>query len=106
VVFTEWRRSEAPGVAATWADSRGVRWIGACDGATKNGVFVASALPFEATSVTPDKNTAGTLLRVAFDGWTMLAAYFPQREAKANYFKACTHEMTAPGQRRFCLWAT
>jgi exodeoxyribonuclease-3 len=97
VVFTEWRRSEAPGVAATWAESHGMRWIGACDGATKNGVFVASALPFEVTGVTPNKNTAGTLLRVAFDGWTMLAAYFPQREVKANYFKVCTDQMAAVG---------
>lgn len=97
VVFTEWRRSEAPGVAAIWAESGGMRWIGACDGATKNGIFVASTLPFDVTSVTPDKNTAGTLLRVAFHGWTMLAAYFPQREVKANYFKVCTDQMGAVG---------
>jgi hypothetical protein len=76
-----------------------MRCIGACDGATKNGVFVASTLPFQITSVTPDKSTAGTLLRVAFDDWTMLAAYFPQREAKADYFKVCT-------DHRFSLWAT
>lgn len=103
VVFTEWRRSEAPGAAAIWATSHGMKWAGACEGATKNGVFVASALPFEATSATPDRETAGTLLRVAFDGWTLLAAYFPQREAKARYFKACSDLATAVGVGPFLL---
>ena len=79
VVFTEWRRNEASRAATTWAAARGMQWTGACDGATKNGVFVASALTFQAASVTPGPETAGTLLRVAFDRWTMLAAYFPQR---------------------------
>lgn len=90
VVFTEWRCKEASGAATTWAASRGMKWMGACDGATKNGVFVASALPFQSVSVMPGPETAGTLLRVAFDRWTMLAAYFPQREAKARYFRACS----------------
>jgi exonuclease III len=103
VVFTEWRRSEMPGAAETWARSQGMQWIGACEGLTKNGVFIASALPFEATSATPDKQTAGTLLRVGFDSWTMLAAYFPQREAKARYFKACCEMATAVAASPFVL---
>jgi len=43
VIFTEWRRSEVPGAAATWATSHGMKWVGACEGTTKNGVFIASA---------------------------------------------------------------
>ncbi len=103
VIFTEWRQREAPGAAVTWATSRGMKWVEACEGATKNGVFVASTLPFEATNVTPDSETAGTLVRVTFDGWTMLAAYFPQRDAKARYFEACSDVAAAVGVEPFIL---
>ena len=103
VVFTEWRRKEASGAETTWAASRGMKWMGACDGATKNGVFVASALPFQSVSVTPGLETAGTLLRVAFDRWTMLAAYFPQREAKARYFRAWSDVATSDSAAPFLL---
>ena len=103
VIFTEWRQSAAPGAAVTWATSRGMKWVEACEGATKNGVFVASTLPFEATSATPGRETAGTLVRLAFDAWTMLAAYFPQRDAKATYFEACSDVATAVGVEPFIL---
>jgi len=103
VIFTEWRRSETPGAAATWATSRGMMWVEACEGATKNGIFVASALPFDPANATPGKETAGTLLRLDFDGWTMLAAYFPQRDVKARYFKACIELSTAVSAQPFLL---
>ena len=103
VAFTEWRRSEKPGAAASWAMSRGMTCVEACEGATRNGVFVASSLSFKATSATPDRETAGTLVRLAFDGWTMLAAYFPQRAAKARYFRACSDLARAVGNEPFLL---
>jgi len=103
VVFTEWRRSDAQGAAESWATSRGMQWIGACDGATRNGAFVASASPFRAASATPGPETAGTLLRVEFDGWTMLAGYFPQGDAKARYFQACSDAAKAVGVTPFLL---
>ncbi len=103
VIFTEWRRSETTGAAVAWATSRGMKCHEACEGATKNGVFVASALPFEWTSATPDRETAGTLVRLVFDGWAMLAAYFPQRDAKARYFNACTDRARAAAAEPFLL---
>jgi hypothetical protein len=51
----------------------------------------------------PDRETAGTLLRVAFDGWTMVAAYFPQHEAKARYFRAWSDLATTVGAEPFVL---
>jgi exonuclease III len=86
VIFTEWRSSEASGRAVSWAASHGMRWLGACDGATRNGAFAASSIKFRSTSATPGPETAGTLMRVEFDRWTLLASYFPQGEAKAKYF--------------------
>ena len=40
-------------------------------------------------SATPGQESAGTILRAAFFGWTMLACYFPQGEAKGRYFDVC-----------------
>jgi exonuclease III len=102
VVFTEWRRSESL-EAVTWATSRGMQWIGACDGATRNGVFVATAPKFQSSSITPGAETAGTLLRVAFEGWTMLACYFPQGDAKARYFQSCSEVTKAVGAAPFLI---
>jgi exonuclease III len=59
------------------------------DGATENGVFVAAKNEFATASETPDRQSAGTLMRVEFDGWTLLACYFPQKAAKARYFEVC-----------------
>ena len=66
-----------------------MRWACANEGATRNGVFVAAKENFDSTSVTPGPESAGTLLRVQFDVWTMLACYFPQGIAKSRYFDAC-----------------
>jgi exonuclease III len=59
------------------------------DGTTKNGVLIAAKRGYIATSVTPGKESAGSLMRVQFDSWVMLACYFPQLEAKAAYFDVC-----------------
>jgi exodeoxyribonuclease III len=93
-VFTEWRRS-APGPAEAWAAARGMQWASASDGATRNGVAMAAKPPFDGVSATPGLESAGTLLRATFDGWTMLACYFPQGKAKNRYFDACRDVMQA-----------
>jgi exonuclease III len=89
VVLTEWRRSTSPGRAEEWANTRGMQWSSACDGATRNGVAIASKVRFDCVSATPGQESAGTILRAAFFGWTMLACYFPQGEAKGRYFDVC-----------------
>jgi exodeoxyribonuclease-3 len=86
VVFTEWRRDSSTGRAEAWAASRHMHWACASDGATRNGVSIAARAAFDCVSVTPGKESAGTLLRVSLDGWTMLACYFPQGDAKSCYF--------------------
>ena len=90
-------------MAGNWATSRGMQWIGACDGATRNGVFIAAALRFQSSSVTPGPAMAGTLLRAEFDGWTLLACYFPQGEAKARYCQACSDVTKAVGASPFLI---
>lgn len=89
VVFTEWRRSNSPPRVEEWANARGMQWRSACDGATRNGVAIASKVRFDCVSATPGQESAGTILRAAFFGWTMLACYFPQGEAKGRYFDVC-----------------
>ena len=89
IIFTEWRRGASPGRAEAWAAARRMRWTCGNDGATKNGVLIAARVGFDCASVTPGKESPGTLLRASFDGWTMLACYFPQGSAKGRYFDTC-----------------
>jgi exodeoxyribonuclease III len=86
VIFTEWRRSVSSNRAEAWAASRHMRWACANDGATRNGVLLAANVEFECVSVTPGNESAGTLLRARLEGWTVLACYFPQGDAKGRYF--------------------
>jgi exonuclease III len=89
VVFTEWWSSDMRGSAEVWASGRNMKWIGACEGATRNGVAIAARTSFDCASVTPGRESAGTMLRADLAGWTMLAAYFPQGELKHRYFDVC-----------------
>jgi len=88
VVFTEWRRRPGPGPAELWAKSRDMQWACASDGTTANGIAIAAKLPFTSASVTPGRESPGTLLKATFADWTMLAAYFPQGDVKGRYFEA------------------
>jgi exonuclease III len=85
-VFTEWRRDAASVPLKAWASMRRLQWVGACDGATANGLAVAAKTSFDWVSVTPRRDSVGTMLRAEMGGWTMLAAYFPQGTAKHPYF--------------------
>ena len=88
VVMTEWRATTRE-ATEKWSASRAVHWCFANDGATSNGVCIAAKRPLTAVGATPGRATAGTLLKVEFDSWLMLACYFPQGEAKAPYFEVC-----------------
>jgi exonuclease III len=103
IVFTEWRCGVEGGSAENWASSRGMRWARANEGATRNGVFVAAKENFDSTSVPPGPESAGTLLRVQFDVWTMLACYFPQGRAKSRYFDACRDVAEAVSAKPFLI---
>jgi exodeoxyribonuclease-3 len=78
-----------------------MNWVGGCEGATLNGVAIAAKAPFDCASVTPGRETAGTLLRADFSDWTMLAAYFPQNELKRGYFDVCCDVAQACSGRPF-----
>jgi hypothetical protein len=98
VIFTEWREA-GQRRAEAWSSSRGMRSSFANDGATKNGVFVATKGEYTVRSVTPVQNSPGTLLRVQFNSWILLACYFPQGKVKAAYFDACQQEAKAAGNQ-------
>jgi exonuclease III len=102
-VFTEWRRSVEPGPVERWTASHRMNWIGASEGATLNGVAIAAKSPFGCMSVTPGRESAGTILRGNFDGWTMLAAYFPQGQLKQRYFDVCRDVAIAHSGQPFLL---
>jgi exonuclease III len=89
LVLTEWRSRGLPGAAESWATPRALKWSNANDGATKNGVLVAAKHDFVSARATPEGQSAGTLMRVEFGTWTVLACYFPQGAAKARYFEVC-----------------
>jgi exodeoxyribonuclease-3 len=46
-------------------------------------------VPFDVESMTPLGSTAGVLMLARFQGWNLLASYFPQRSAKARFFATC-----------------
>jgi exonuclease III len=102
-IFTEWRRGVEPGPVERWASSRSMKCIGACEGATLNGVAIAAKRPFDRVSATPGRESAGTMLRANFDGWTVLAAYFPQGQLKQRYFDVCRDVATAHSEQPFLL---
>jgi hypothetical protein len=91
------------GRAEAWANARGMHWSCASDGATPNGVAIPSKTPFNCISTTPEREVAGTILRAAFGGWTLLACYFPKKKAKAGYFDVCRDEARACSEPPFLL---
>jgi exonuclease III len=89
VVLTEWRDTAGGRSFNDWAIKRGMQCAALNDGATANGIFVASRDSFAVESRTPPgKTCAGVLMQIRFFQWTMLACYFPQLEAKASFFDA------------------
>ncbi len=94
VVFTEWRAGRP--LVVNWASARGMTCVEACEGSTKNGLFIASKPSFSTSSATPRHTCPGTLTLARYTGWSMLACYFPQNDklAKGRYFDAC-HRITS-----------
>lgn len=86
VVLTEWRANATGDVFVQWANACGMSHAVLNDGKTHNGVFVASKHSFTWETRTPRGETAGVLLLVRFASWAMMASYFPQSQAKADFF--------------------
>ena len=99
-VLTEWRDNDNASIIEAWANGNGLHCLGLSDGGTKsrNGVFVASKLPFTAHDVTPRRENprVGIMMMVQASTWAILACYFPQRKLKPPFFAAvrnlvCVH---------------
>ncbi|WP_114392768.1 endonuclease/exonuclease/phosphatase family protein [Oleisolibacter albus] len=89
IILTEWRNTDGGRSLQARATSHGMHCATLNDGSTANGIFVAAREPFAAESRTPPgKTCAGALLQIRFTGRTMLACYFPQRDAKVPFFDA------------------
>jgi exodeoxyribonuclease III len=54
-----------------------------------NGVLVASKSAFRSSPVTPNGSKSGALLLADISNWRLLAAYFPQLDAKRAFFDVC-----------------
>ncbi len=89
VVLSEWRERNS-GPFVEWAQRKKMSCFGIAGGSTTNGILVASRAPFQHKAMTPAKDNTGAFLLAKFEGWTLLAAYFPQMRAKSPYFAACS----------------
>ncbi|MGO9722334.1 MAG: endonuclease/exonuclease/phosphatase family protein [Methylocella sp.] len=89
IVLTEWRQGAAGQGFIAWMEARGFHHAARNDGATRNGTLIAARVPFDVESMTPLGSTAGVLMLARFQGWNLLASYFPQRSAKARFFATC-----------------
>ena len=63
-----------------------MKWACASDGGAKNGgVFVRAKQEFDALSVTPGGQSAGTMMRVEFNSRTMPPATFRRKEPSRDF---------------------
>jgi exonuclease III len=93
-VLTEWRDNAQGAAIKTWAERRGMHCQGLVDGgdpdATKrNGILIASKIPFSWRSATPakpanDPTRSGVLLLAQAEFWTILACYLPQGKSEGD----------------------
>lgn len=89
VVLSEWREGKGGQEFLQLFKENGFNCLTLNDGTTRNGVLVAARELFEASSMTPRNSTPGVLLLLRFARWVLLACYFPQLEAKLEFFNAC-----------------
>lgn len=89
LVLSEWRDNPSGRQIQAWAEDRNMHHAGQTDGGTANGVFIAAKTPFTAQTVTPPGGSAGALMLARFDGFDVLACYFPGMNAKAPFFVRC-----------------
>jgi len=88
LVLPEWRSSST----VLDAELRSAGYTGSCSlraDRHANGVAVFSKLPHRASRVTPAEALKGELLKTEMDHHTLVAAYFPQAKAKADFFERC-----------------
>jgi exonuclease III len=102
IVLPEWRDNRSGRDFIAWMGSQGLYHAALNDGSMPNGVCVAARFPFESISMTP-ADSAGALMLVRFQGWTLLASYFPQHKAKGRFFSACKEIAAAPAETPFVI---
>jgi exonuclease III len=102
IVLTEWRDNPSGHDFIAWMESKEFYHAALNDGRTPNGICVAARPPFESISMTP-ADSAGALMLVRFQDWTLLASYFPQRKAKGRFFSACKEIAAAHPETPFLI---
>jgi len=115
----EWLASQSPDIVVTpeWQDNTpgkllksGLEAIGfhvataALLKARSNGVLLATKGALQSRRITPRRSERGELLLADIAvGLRLLAAYFPQGEAKGPFFKTCIDEAVLSGATPFLL---
>jgi exonuclease III len=103
VVLSEWRKGRYGVQIERWAQAREMHHAALTDGGTANGVFVASRAPFQTESSTPADQGAGALMLAHFEGFTLLACYFPALLAKEPFFARCAEIAAENAERPFLM---
>jgi exodeoxyribonuclease III len=102
ITLPEWC-SNAPGaVLKAGLEARGFQIATATTNGA-NGVLFAAKRPFSFRCATPPDAANGALLVADFGSLRILAAYFPQRKAKAPFFRFCAAEAEASHSIPFLL---
>jgi exodeoxyribonuclease III len=91
VVIPEWRNNTPGGVIKGAFEARGYYVATQCASDIRaNGILVAAKQTFRTTRITPLGTNKGELMLADFaSGWSLLAAYFPQANAKIPFFMSC-----------------
>jgi exodeoxyribonuclease III len=94
VVMPEWQRNDAGDLIVKGLKAIGFRVATAVRSAPRcNGVLVGTKLGLETRQITPMGSEKGELLLAEIEHeWKLLAAYFPQGNAKEPFFKTCIAE--------------
>jgi exonuclease III len=104
IVLPEWRDSTAGNLVRRGLESAGFDVSPAFARTKQNGILIAAKEPCSFYRLTPASSERGELLSVELaSGWRLLAAYFPQGNAKAPFFKACTEEAQSSNASPFVL---
>lgn len=88
ILLTEWRATSAT-IALELASAGYIRSEVLRDGRLANGVALFSRGDHAAVRATPATVDRGELVIARTEGLCILGAYFPQRQAKADFFSRC-----------------
>jgi len=93
ILLTEWRKSAKGLVLQGAIQTLGYSVVGGSDGASSNGLLVASTRPFRTIDLTPIASATGKILAADLEiGIRVLCCYFPQLGVKKPFFEVCLEQ--------------